>query len=66
MGVDGILCTYASVCMVILHVQLRYALDEKYRFSIAETMLKLKNTYGFRIVSVLKFQVSASFRNAES
>ena len=26
----------------------------------AETMLKLKNTYGFRIVSVLKFQVSAS------
>ena len=32
----------------------------------AETMLKLTNTYGFRIVSVLKFQVSASFRNAES
>ena len=32
----------------------------------AETMLKHKNTYGFRIVSVLKFQVSASFRNAES
>ena len=57
MGVVDILCTYASVCMVILHVQLRYALDEKYRFSIAETMLKLKNTYGFRIVSV---------RNAES
>ena len=27
----------------------------------AESMLKLKNTYAFRIVSVLKFLVSASF-----
>ena len=32
----------------------------------AKNMLKLKKTYGFRIVSGLKFQVTASFRNAES
>ena len=55
MGVVDILCTYASVCMVILHVQLRYALDEKYRFSITETMLKLKDARaGWPCASVLR------------
>ena len=34
-------------------------LDEKYRFRIAETPVKLKKTYRFRIVSALKFRVSA-------
>ena len=34
--------------------------------NFAEAMLKLKNTYGFRIVSDQKLRVSPSFRNTES
>ena len=31
------------------------------KLNSAEAILKLKDTYGFRMVSVLKFQVSGSF-----